>query len=51
MDAISYSYADKAHKRIKKIINDPDSTSGVVTVPKVIASEETIIKIINRFSV
>lgn len=42
MDAISYSYADKAQKRIKKFINDPDSTSGVVTVPKVIAVGESV---------
>lgn len=42
MDAISYSYADKQAKRIKKFINDPDSTSGVLTVPKVIASGENI---------
>ena len=42
MDAISYSYADKQAKRIKKIVANPDSTSGVVTFPKVIASGETI---------
>ena len=42
MDAISYSYADKQAKRIKKFINDPDSTSGVLTVPKVIASGENV---------
>jgi hypothetical protein len=42
MDAISYSYADKQAKRIKKIINDPDSTSGIVTTPKVIEAGETI---------
>jgi hypothetical protein len=42
MDAISYSYADKQAKRIKKFINDPDSTSGVLTVPKTIAAGETI---------
>ena len=42
MDAISYSLADKQAKRIKKIINEPDSTSGVVTVPKVIPAGETI---------
>ena len=42
MDAISYSYADKQAKRIKKFINDPDSTSGVLTVPKVIASGESV---------
>ena len=42
MDAISYSYADKAHKRIKKFINDPDSSSGIITVPKVIATGESV---------
>ena len=42
MDATSYSYADKQAKRIKKFINDPDSTSGVLTVPKVIASGESV---------
>lgn len=42
MDAISYSYADKQAKRIKKFIENPDSTSGIITVPKVIASGETI---------
>ena len=42
MDAISYSYADKQAKRIKKMINDPDSTSGVVTVPSTIEAGETI---------
>lgn len=42
MDAISYSYADKQAKRIKKFIENPDSTSGIVTVPKVIASGETV---------
>ena len=42
MDAISFSVADKQAKRIKKIINDPDSTSGVVTIPSTIASGETI---------
>ncbi len=42
MDAISYSYADKQAKRIKKFINNPDSNSGIVTVPKVIASGENI---------
>ena len=42
MDAISYSLADKQAKRIKKVISEPDSTSGVVTVPKVIPAGETI---------
>lgn len=42
MDVISYSYADKQAKRIKKIINDPDSSSGIVTVPKVIGAGESV---------
>ena len=42
MEAISYSYADKANKKINKFINDPDSTSGVITVPTTIAAGETI---------
>ena len=42
MDAVSYSHSAKQAKRIKKIINEPDSTSGVVTVPKVIPAGETI---------
>jgi hypothetical protein len=42
MEAISYSYADKQAKRIKKFIENPDSTSGVVTVPSTIATGETI---------
>lgn len=42
MDAVSYSLASKQAQRIKKIIANPDSTSGIVTVPKTIASGETI---------
>lgn len=42
MDAISYSYADKQAKRIKKFINNPDSNSGIVTVPKVIGAGESV---------
>lgn len=42
MDAISYSYADKQAKRIKKFIENPDSNSGLVTVPKVIGVGENI---------
>ena len=42
MDAISYSYADKQAKRIKKFIENPDSNSGIVTVPKVIGAGENI---------
>lgn len=42
MDAVAYSLASKQAQRIEKFINDPDSTSGIVTVPKVIASGENI---------
>ena len=42
MDAISYSYADKAQKRIKRFIENPDSNSGVLTQPKVIEAGETV---------
>ena len=42
MDAISYSYADKQAKRIKKFIENPDSKSGIITVPKVIEAGESV---------
>jgi hypothetical protein len=42
MDAISYSHSAKQARRIKKFINNPDSDSGVVTVPSTIATGETI---------
>ena len=42
MDAVSYSHADKQKQRIEKFIEQPDSTSGVVTVPDTIASGENI---------
>jgi len=42
MDAVSYSHSAKQAKRIEKIINEPDSTSGVVTVPSVIAASESV---------
>ena len=42
MDIISFNEAATANSRIEKFIENPDSTSGVVTVPKVIASGETI---------
>jgi len=42
MDAISYSHSAKQARRIKKFIENPDSTSGVVTVPSTIATGETI---------
>ena len=42
MDAVSYSLASKQAQRIEKFIENPDSISGIITVPKVIASTETI---------
>lgn len=42
MDAVSYSLASKQAQRIEKFIENPDSASGIVTVPKTIASGETI---------
>ena len=42
MDAISYSYADKQAKRITKFNANPDSNSGIVTVPKVIEAGESV---------
>ena len=42
MDAVSYSLASKQAQRIERFIEDPDSTSGIVTVPKTIASGETV---------
>lgn len=42
MDAVSYSLASKQAQRIEKFIENPDSTSGVVTVPSTIATGETI---------
>jgi hypothetical protein len=41
MDAVSYSKAAQQATRISKIIAEPDSTSGLVTMPSVIASGET----------
>lgn len=42
MDIISFSEAATANSRIEKINANPDSSSGIVTVPKTIASGETI---------
>lgn len=42
MDAISYSHSVKQEKRIKKFIANPDSNSGIVTVPKVIGAGESV---------
>lgn len=42
MDAVSYAHSAKQAQRIERFIEDPDSNSGIVTVPKVIATGETI---------
>lgn len=42
MDAVSYSLASKQAQRIEKFIENPDSTSGIVTVPKTIATGEAV---------
>jgi len=42
MDAIAYAHADKQQQRIKKVIAEPDSTSGLVTMPSTIAVGETV---------
>lgn len=42
MDIISFNEAATANSRIENFIKNPDSTSGVLTVPKVIAAGETI---------
>ena len=42
MDIIAFNEASTANGRIESFIENPDSTSGIVTVPKVIASGETV---------
>lgn len=42
MDAVSYSHSAKQAQRIKKFVAEPDATSGLVTVPSVVASGETV---------
>lgn len=42
MDIISFNEASTANGRIESFIANPDSTSGVVTVPSTIATGETI---------
>lgn len=42
MDVISFSEASTANGRIESFIENPDSTSGIVTVPKIIASGENV---------
>lgn len=42
MDIISFNEAATANSRIESFNANPDSTSGIITVPKVIASGENI---------
>lgn len=42
MDAISYSKAAQQEQRIKKIIAEPDSVAGLVSVPNLVPTGETI---------
>lgn len=42
MDIISFNEAATANGRIEKFIKNPDSNSGIVTVPKVIGAGENI---------
>ena len=42
MDPISYSKASQQEQRIKKFVAQPDSVSGLVTMPSVVATGEVI---------
>ena len=42
MDPISYSKAAQQEQRIKKIIAEPDSAAGLVSVPNLVPTGETI---------
>ena len=42
MDPISYSKAAQQEQRIKKIIAEPDSVAGLVSVPNLVPTGETI---------
>ena len=42
MDAVSYSHSAKQARRIKKFIENPDSNSGIVTVPSTIEAGEVV---------
>lgn len=42
MDQISYAHSAKQSRRIKRFIAEPDSTSGLVSLPKVIEAGENI---------
>ena len=51
MDAVSYAHSAKQAQRIEKFIENPDSTSGIVTVPKTIATGETVTVPVGRVAV
>lgn len=42
MDIVSFNEAATANARIENFIKDPDSNSGIITVPKVIGSGESV---------
>ena len=42
MDAVSYLHSAKQAKRIKKFIAEPDSTSGLVSLPKKIVAGQSV---------
>lgn len=42
MDAISYSKAAQQEQRIKKFVAEPDSAAGLVSVPNLIPTGETV---------
>ena len=42
MDPVSYSKASQQEQRIKKIVADPDSVAGLVSVPNLVPTGETI---------
>lgn len=42
MDPISYSKAAQQEQRIKKVIAEPDSVAGLVSVPNLVPTGETI---------
>lgn len=51
MDIISFNEAATANGRIEKFIKDPDSNSGIVTVPKVIEAGERVTIGANRVGI
>ena len=51
MDAVSYAHSAKQAQRIERFIEDPDSNSGIVTVPKTIATGETVTVPVGRVAV